>query len=460
MSNNTEQSQQTQASEQTQLSQIPGVVEETASTTVEDKPKRLPKLKYRPDGVCEAPGCGKPVPGGMVQINVTRYFCSDYCRNKEARTRDHIGDCAQCGEPLMGEKADEGKVRCCSVKCDTEFRNELMFELTGPFRKLIEEYLAVAGGSYAESSLSGVKTSLTKFFGHAYTTEKIEKLEDIGPSVMTRFIAAERARGITSSNCVGHVSTFFNSLIAEERFDKRNPVVRRIHAGLNPSRPRQPYEDSQMSFLWRMVEATDNTQLKLMFAIGEESGLRNSEVCNIRLEDIDQVKQTIYVRLPTKNKEPRTVPFHNKVKKFLQQWLLERDPRCAHNHLLHNSFLRRLTRGTLDDWFKNLYSGKPEPAASFEFHRLRHTWATRLVNADMELPVLQQLGGWKSLRSVQVYAKIRQSTVDRQYEASYAVIEEKLESPQEETLSLFDFALMDDSNTATPPIQLVSRYCR
>jgi hypothetical protein len=51
---------------------------------------------------------------------------------------------------------------------------------------------------------------------------------------------------------------------------------------------------------------------------------------------------------------------------------------------------------------------------------------------------------------VQIYAKIRPSTVDRQYEAAYAVIEEKLQSPQEETLSLLDFALMGESEPATP----------
>lgn len=38
------------------------------------------------------------------------------------------------------------------------------------------------------------------------------------------------------------------------------------------------------------------------------------------------------------------------------------------------------------------------------------TW---LVHAYMELPVLQQLGGWKSLRAIPSYKKIRKLTVDR-----------------------------------------------
>jgi integrase len=321
-----------------------------------------------------------------------------------------------------------------------------MFANTGPFRKLIEEYLLTT--NYADTT--NVKGSLTRFFSHVFATEKIDKLEDIGRSVVVRFLAAEKARGMTSSNFTGHLSTFFEWLMDEDRFDKRNPVKSRFRSRNETPRTRQPYEDSQMSVLWRIVEASGITQLKLMFAIGVESGLRNSEVCNIRLSDIDLAKQTIFVRLPTKNGEPRTVPFHNKVKKYLKQWLLERAPGCKRDNLLHNTRLTPFTKCVLDQWFRKLYRRHPEPASSFEFHRLRHTWATRLVNADMELPILQQLGGWKSLRSVQIYAKIRPSTVDRQYEAAYAVIEEKLQSPQEETLSLLDFALMGESEPATP----------
>ena len=88
-----------------------------------------------------------------------------------------------------------------------------------------------------------------------------------------------------SSNSASHIKVFFDWLYDEERFDKRNPVIPRIHAN-SELHTRQPYDDTQMSALWGIVLATDLTALKLMYAIGEESGLRNSEVCNIRLSDI------------------------------------------------------------------------------------------------------------------------------------------------------------------------------
>lgn len=65
--------------------------------------------------------------------------------------------------------------------------------------------------------------------------------------------------------------------------------------------------------------------------------------------------------------------------------------------------------GILRDRFHDVLGTESEPAASFEFHRLRHTWATRMINNHMSLPVLQKLGGWKSLKSLQIYAKVYQS---------------------------------------------------
>jgi integrase len=410
------------------------------------KQKHAPNMKYRPGGVCEWLACSKPVLAGSVEIQVERYFCSKSCQRKDYLSRCVIGVCEHCEGPITGVKRRSRTARFCSRKCDADFRNEQLYIPTGCFRPLIEEYLSVTN-NYSASTLVNVKGSLTRFFGHVFTTEKIKKLEDIKSRTMSRFMAAERARGMQSSNSVSHIKAFFDRLYEEERFDKRNPVIPRIHANYEVH-TRQPYDDMQMSILWNIAKNSGKTEIKLMFAIGEESGLRASEVCNIRLADVNSNKQTIFVRLPTKNGEARVVPFHDKVTEYLRQWLLERDPRCQHDHLFHNSWLNPI-KYSFHDWWRNLYGGKPEPAASFEFHRLRHTWATRLVNADMELPILQQLGGWKSLRSVQIYAKIRRSTVDRQYAAAYAVIQEKAESPEVETLSLFDFALMDDNAPAT-----------
>jgi integrase len=291
------------------------------------------------------------------------------------------------------------------------------------------------------------------FFRYVVQVEKITNLDDIRSGVITRLIAEERKRGITSRVFVGHLSTFFGWLIAEERYHRGNPVVSRFHSQRNaPAAPR-PYSDHDLRTIWECVEKSGKLELMLAFAIGEECGLRAGEVTNIRLSDIDDSAQTIFVRLPTKNKRTRTVPFHSKVKKYLELWLKERPSGVSNDHLLLNKASHRFTTGLLDSWFKKLLATEPDPAGSFCFHRLRHSWATRLMNNGMELAVLKVLGGWESWNSMQKYIKVLDSTVRAQYEASYARLQEKAESGEEEAMSLVDFALMD---AATQPTVIAS----
>jgi integrase len=344
----------------------------------------------------------------------------------------------------MGRKDLAGLKKFCSNEHKWAYETEQILGPTGVFRPLIEEYMSTtAVNYYASGTLPTVRVSLSKFFRFAVQVEEISKLEDIRPAVITRFIAMEHKRGMTSRSSVGHLSTLFNSLIAEERYHRVNPVVSRIHSQRGAPAEARPYGDQDLLTVWECVKQSGKLELMLAFAIGEECGLRIGEVSNIRLSDIDTAAQTIFVRLPTKNKHTRTVPFHGKVKKHLELWLAERDPRCEHDHLLHNNALTRFNGSKLDAWFKKCLGNEPDPAGSFNFHRLRHSWATRLMNNGMELAVLKELGGWEKWNSMQRYIKVLPSTVRSQYEASYARLQEKAESGDDEELSLVDFALMD-----------------
>jgi integrase len=211
----------------------------------------------------------------------------------------------------------------------------------------------------------------------------------------------------------------------------------------------RPYHNQDREKIWAIVEASGKLELTLAFAIGLECGLRVGEVANIRLEDIDARAQKIFVRLPTKNNRTRTVPYHDRVTKYLQVWLEKRNPLCRTNHLLHNNALQPFNQNQLDARFKKLLRNEGEPASSFHFHRLRHTWATSLMNNGMELAVLKELGGWRNWNSMQRYIKVLDVTVRRQYEAAYRKLQERQESVEEETLSLIDFAFMNDCPAAS-----------
>jgi site-specific recombinase XerD len=109
-------------------------------------------------------------------------------------------------------------------------RAELILGPTGPFRHLIERYLATVVPSYYKpETRSQVRSSIGKFFRFVAQDLRITDLDQIRPSTITQFIERERERGLTAICFIGHISSFFVWLISLELYDRGNPVIARLH---------------------------------------------------------------------------------------------------------------------------------------------------------------------------------------------------------------------------------------
>lgn len=56
--------------------------------------------------------------------------------------------------------------------------------------------------------------------------------------------------------------------------------------------------------------------------------------------------------------------------------------------------------------------------ADFRWHDLRHTWATRLMQAGVPLHALMELGGWQDIAMVRKYAHLAPETLAQYAEAA------------------------------------------
>jgi integrase len=406
----------------------------------EQKKSKKSARVERPSGPCERAGCTNIVPASLVRKSSKHRYCSVECSR---RGSDNIPvKCGFCGKFTFIPPWRMKEVNFCSLEHHRAYRLEMLLAPTGPFRPVIEKYLADNKDRYAKGTFKSVQGALTGCLAYAYQTEQITSLEQITPQVISRYILHEVGRGIKNRNYIGYLSVFFDRLRAEGLMERGNPVVPHYHNQSNNKCAPRPYSNSEIETLWKVLEASGEIALMLAFRIGLECGMRVSEVANIRTEDVDQVRESIHVRLPTKNGCERDVHYRDGVKKCLALWLKVRSTKFAKDYLLHGGRLGAFDTSSLDSKFKTVLESHPAPASTFSFHRLRHTWASRLANNGMGLPALQALGGWKSLSSLQKYLKVLDSTIQREYEASYRKLQEQDQAEIEETLSLVDFALI------------------
>jgi integrase len=142
----------------------------------------------------------------------------------------------------------------------------------------------------------------------------------------------------------------------------------------------------------------------------------------LKLQDVNLEKQQLYVALPTKNGQPRTVFFSTQTNKYLQQWLKERDPECGHDRLLYGFRKLPFSPVRLHNEIAMAvckeYPGRepiPDGFEKWSTHRLRHTFATTMANNGASAASLMALGGWRSSKAMAGYTRIDPDTARRSY---------------------------------------------
>jgi integrase/recombinase XerD len=160
------------------------------------------------------------------------------------------------------------------------------------------------------------------------------------------------------------------------------------------------------------------------------TGLRVSELLNLRLTDLQLTRGRLIVR-GGKNTRDRVAYLTPSLSQALRAYLSHREAADT-DHLWLDAgcpLKDHQVRYRLRRWGQ-LCDVAVTP------HRLRHTLATRLINHGMSLESLCKLLGHKDLRVTQHYARVYDATVREQFQTAMANIEGVVVSnwPQLETI--------------------------
>jgi integrase/recombinase XerC len=137
------------------------------------------------------------------------------------------------------------------------------------------------------------------------------------------------------------------------------------------------------------------------------AGLRSAEAVGLDLGDVDWDGSS--VRVLGKGKKERVVPIGDEAVYWLGRYVREARPRLArgaNDALFLSARGRRLDTSTL----RRLL---PHP------HRLRHAFATHLMEGGADLRVIQELLGHASLSTTQVYSHVDGKRLRRVYDRAH-----------------------------------------
>jgi integrase/recombinase XerC len=148
-------------------------------------------------------------------------------------------------------------------------------------------------------------------------------------------------------------------------------------------------------------------------------GLRVSELCGLRAEDIDWDEQLVRVR--GKGKKERLVPIGEPALKAIRDyWTLLKRPPSGQSPV----FLSEKKKPTPIAPYvlqvrlkKHLATAGLDP--SLTPHKLRHSYATHLLDAGADLRSVQELLGHAHLVTTQVYTHLTTERLKKAYDAAH-----------------------------------------
>jgi len=145
----------------------------------------------------------------------------------------------------------------------------------------------------------------------------------------------------------------------------------------------------------------DKTILELLYA----TGVRCSELTAIRLCDIDMENKTI--RICGKGKKERIVLFGQKAKEQLLSYFQYERPAWHDRQeaLFLNYRHRQLTSRSIQRIVK-MFRGFLKVERPITPHKIRHSFATHLLNQGVDLRMIQELLGHETLTSTEKYTHV------------------------------------------------------
>lgn len=282
---------------------------------------------------------------------------------------------------------------------------------------------------YPKTTIESYKRDLDNFYSFSYS-KKID-YKNINKEQIRKYLKyldELHYSKSTISRMLSALRHFYDHLIIKNKIK-----VNQFKLICNPKKEKKLPNFLQSNEYQQIISVIDTKSdlgmrnlliIELLYA----TGLRVSELTNLKLNDIDKYKKEI--RILGKGNKERIVYFGDYAKQYLENYLqisrnnlLKR--RKSEYLLINNNGEQLSTRGVQ----KIIEKIVKEAALKHKIspHVLRHTFATDLLNNGADLKSVQELLGHSSLSTTQIYTHITNERLRSVYLKTFPRQKEKVD---------------------------------
>ena len=255
---------------------------------------------------------------------------------------------------------------------------------------------------FSEHTIKSYTTDLKQFTSFLSSEfQIIDEINEISFQIIRTWIASLLEKGINPRSVnrkISTLKTYFKFLIREGELIE-NPMTKVVAP---KSKTRLPVfiEEDQIASLLNEVQFESGfigQRNKLIIELFYVTGVRLSELINIKISDVNLINKSIKV-LGKRNKE-RIIPITSNMTNAINIFI-ESDKK--NTYLFTDSEGKKLYTKLVYRTV-NKYIGKISSVNKKSPHILRHTFATHMLNNGADINAIKELLGHANLSATQVY---------------------------------------------------------
>lgn len=261
----------------------------------------------------------------------------------------------------------------------------------------------------SENTINSYGIDLKLFLEYLKENE-IPSFKQVNKEVIVNYMQAEKNNNKANSSILRSVSSLrkFFQYLAQEKIIEKDPMLLIDTPKKKQHLPQVLTKEEVEKLLHspntgQVLGLRDRAMLELMYA----TGLRISEIINLKLEDLHLTMGTLQTL--GKGHKERIVPVGDEAIKWINRYLEEARPKLLKqkrsNYLFLNFHGNNLTRQGV---WKNLKAEvrKAGIQKNITPHTLRHSFATHILENGADLRIVQELLGHADISTTQIYTHL------------------------------------------------------
>lgn len=217
------------------------------------------------------------------------------------------------------------------------------------------------------------------------------------------------------SRILSSIRSFYNYLIEIKLLE--NNIFKRIKNPKTIKKLPNYLSIVEIENILVTIEENDkvNIRNKCLFELIYSTGLRVSEVSNLKLNDIEYSEKSI--RILGKGNKERIVYFGDYAKNLLNKYMKFRKEflkKGETNYLFVNNNGDKLSRQSIEYIIDKIMKNS-KTNHKISPHTLRHTYATHLLDNGADLKSVQELLGHENLNTTEIYTHVSAERLKSEY---------------------------------------------